>query len=61
MYKTLLPAGLAALLTLAGCSSPDPVGDGMEQQRQHERAMDELDQRRDDALDDMDERLQRDD
>lgn len=61
MYKTILPASLAALLTVTGCSSPEPVQDGMDQQRQHERAMDELDRRRDDALDDMDERLQRDD
>jgi len=61
MYKTILLASLTTLFTVTGCSSPEPVRDGAEEQRQHERAMDELDRRRDQALDDMDERLQRDD
>jgi uncharacterized protein YcfL len=61
MHKTILLASLTTLLTVTGCSSPEPVQDGVDQQRQHERAMDELDRRRDQALDDMDERLQRDD
>ena len=62
--RILLAAGVALpLLLTAGCGGPEELrqqAEDAEARSDHDRAMDRLDQRRDKALDDMDERLERD-